>query len=151
MIHRVVERCEAIRHVDSVQPPLSLLVRGVAPAKRDPAMVIQDSDGRWREEAAWSCVTGQAQMANNWLRLHEMTGDARWIAPAARSLAFVKRTQDRGAAADGVRGGIPGSWPAGGEYGRYEMLSWAAKFFADGLMRLDAATAGGRGPVGRLA
>ncbi len=28
-------------------------VRGVTPGQRDPAMVIQDSDGRWRAEEAW--------------------------------------------------------------------------------------------------
>ena len=93
----------------------------------------------WTDAAPWSCVTGQAQMANNWLRLAEMTGDAGWIGPAARSIGFVKRTQDRAAPESGVRGGIPGSWPLGGEYGRYEMLSWAAKFFADALMRHDHA------------
>lgn len=106
----------------------------------------------WTEGASWSCVTGQAQMATNWLRLHEITGEPEWIAPAGRSLGFVKRTQDRASAADGVRGGIPGSWPPGGIYGRYEMLSWAAKFFADSLLRHDAALAPAEHPpVSRLA
>lgn len=97
----------------------------------------------WRDAAAWSCVTGEAQMANCWLRLGEMTGDRGWLDPAARALAFVKTTQDRCAADGGVRGGIPGSWPLSGEYGRWEMLSWAAKFFADALMRHEHATGGG--------
>jgi hypothetical protein len=97
----------------------------------------------WVEAARWSCVTGQAQMANVWLRLHQVTGGGEWVEPAARSLAFVKGTQDRAAADPGARGGIPGSWPLNGEYGRWEMLSWAAKFFADGLMRHAHATAGG--------
>ena len=114
----------------------------------------------WREAAEWSCVTGEAQMANNWLRLREITGDARWVEPAGRAIGFVKRTQDRVSTDPGVRGGIPGSWPAGGEYGRYEMLNWAAKFFADALMRHDLATSSstssatsmdGRGGVSRLA
>ena len=107
----------------------------------------------WAESASWSCVTGQAQMATNWLRLHEITCAAEWIEPAGRSLAFVKRTQDRGSSTgDGVRGGIPGSWPVGGDYGRYEMLNWAAKFFADSLMRHDAATSPAEHPpVSRLA
>jgi hypothetical protein len=104
----------------------------------------------WAPAARWSCLTGQAQMANIWLRLDEIRGTGRWREPARRVLAFVKTTQDRAAPAPGVRGGIAGSWPAGGEYGRWEMLSWAAKFFADALMRDDAA--GGDGPaVSRLA
>ena len=107
----------------------------------------------WREAAGWSCVTGQAQMANVWLRLREIDGGDGWLEPAARSLRFVKRTQDRASAQGGVRGGIPGSWPVDGEYGRYEVLSWAAKFFADALMRDDAARGAlaGRGGVSRLA
>ena len=54
---------------------------------------------------------------------------------------------------NGLRGGVPGSWPVDGEYGRYEVLNRAAKFFADALMRHTAATApgGGRGVVSRLA
>lgn len=104
----------------------------------------------WAPAARWSCVTGQAQMANVWLRLGEITGGAEWVEPAARSLGFVKTTQDRATAAAGVRGGIPGSWPLSGEYGRWEMLSWAAKFFADGLMRHAHATGGGA-PVLALA
>ena len=102
----------------------------------------------FREAAAWSCVTGEAQMANVWLRLHELTGEPRWLEPAARALRFVKRTQNRAASEDGLRGAIPGSWPVDGEYGRYEALNWATKFFADALMRHDAATS--PTPAGRV-
>ena len=38
---------------DEVMRFLDEHVRGVAPAVRDPAMAIQDSDGRWRTEEAW--------------------------------------------------------------------------------------------------
>ena len=33
-----------------------------------------------------------------------------------------------------IRGGIKGSFPIDGQYGQYEYLNWAAKFFADALM-----------------
>ncbi|HET6232073.1 MAG TPA: hypothetical protein VFE05_18510 [Longimicrobiaceae bacterium] len=106
----------------------------------------------WRGAASWSCLTGQAQMANNWLRLREMEGGDRWLEPARRSLAFLKTTQDRETPERGVRGGLAGSDPPGGEYGRWEMLSWAAKFFADALMRDHAARGRpGGAPVSRLA
>ena len=86
----------------------------------------------------WSCLTGQAHMANNWLRLAETSGDSKWLEPVAAVLHFLKRTQDRGSRNPGVRGGIKGSWPVGGAYGAYEVLSWATKFFADALMRDEA-------------
>jgi uncharacterized protein YyaL (SSP411 family) len=89
----------------------------------------------WSEAAAWSCLTGEAQMANNWMRLYEITGEARWLEPVPRVLAFLKRTQNRTSSAPGVRGGIKGSAPIGGAYGRYEVVSWGTKFFADALLR----------------
>jgi hypothetical protein len=34
-----------------------------------------------------------------------------------------------------IRGGVAGSWPVWGEYGRFRVLSWATKFFVDALLR----------------
>ena len=34
----------------------------------------------------------------------------------------------------GLRGGVKGSFPVDGDYGRYQLLNWAAKFLADSLM-----------------
>jgi len=92
----------------------------------------------WSPAVRWSCLTGQAQMANNWMRLAERSGDSRWLEPVAVVLRFLKRTQDRSSRKPGVRGGIKGSWPVGGAYGSYEVVSWATKFFADALMRHEA-------------
>jgi hypothetical protein len=104
----------------------------------------------WKDAALWSCLTGQCQIANVWMRLDEMEGGRTRAGEVARVLGYVKSTQDREARDGGMRGGIAGSWPPDGEYGRWEMLSWAAKFFADALMRDEAATGGGE-PVSRLA
>lgn len=98
-------------------------------------------DQDWRPMASWSCLTGEAQMANNWLRLVEITGDQRWAEPVPRVLRFLKGTQNRASANPGLRGGIKGSAPVSGDYGRYEVLSWATKFFADALMRDERARA----------
>ncbi len=108
----------------------------------------------WSPAVRWSCLTGQAQMANNWMRLAAITGDAQWLEPVPAVLRFLKRTQNRRASALGLRGGIKGAWPVGGEYGAYEVLSWATKFFADALMRHEAIEANGLGapsPVSVLA
>src|SRR6266581_3110970 len=108
----------------------------------------------WSGAVRWSCLTGQAQMANNWIRLAEIMGDAQWLEPVPAVLRFLKRTQNRRASALGLRGGIKGAWPVGGEYGAYEVLSWATKFFADALMRHEAIEANGLGapsPVSVLA
>lgn len=91
----------------------------------------------WTPATEWSCLTGQAQMANNWMRLHAITGDRRWLAPVPRVLQFLKRTQNRNSDDPGLRGGIKGSFPMDGDYGRFEILNWATKYFADALMRHD--------------
>jgi uncharacterized protein YyaL (SSP411 family) len=101
----------------------------------------------WVPGAKWSCLTGQAQMANNWMRLFHLTGDRAWLEPVPRVIAFLKRTQNRTSADPGLRGGIKGSAPVSGNYGRYEVLNWATKYFADALIRserlaADSAAAG---------
>jgi hypothetical protein len=92
----------------------------------------------WSPAVRWSCLTGQAQMANIWMRLAEITGDTSWLEPVPAVLRFLKRTQDREGSGSGVRGGILGAWPVSGDYAKYEVLSWATKFFADALMRHES-------------
>jgi len=57
-------------------------------------------------------------------------------------LRFVKSTQNRTCPDPGVRGGIKGSSPLGGEYGPYQILNWATKFFVDALLRDERRVAG---------
>ena len=91
-------------------------------------------DAEWRPSARWSCVTGDAQTAIVWLRLHEITGERRYLEAARRLNRFVASTQDLVHPDGGVRGGIQGSDPIYGEYGTWEYLNWAAKFYADALL-----------------
>ena len=89
----------------------------------------------WSAAAGWSCLTGQAQMANNWMRLFEIDGDRKWLKPVPGVMRFLKQHQSLTTPIDGLRGGLPGSAPLSGEYGRYEVLNWATKYLADALMR----------------
>ena len=91
-------------------------------------------DSGWNPAARWSCLTGDAQTAIVWLRLHETTGDKRYLRAAEPMNRFLSSTQDLAASDPGIRGGIKGSQPVWSEYGSYEYLNWAAKFFADALM-----------------
>lgn len=101
-------------------------------------------DDAWRPAVPWSCLTGEAQMANVWLRLHEITGDGSWLEPIDPVLRFLKSTQNRYSPDPGLRGGIKGSFPLSGEYGPYQTLNWATKFFADALLRRMRLTGSGR-------
>ncbi len=90
-------------------------------------------DADWRPAVKWVCLTGSVQIAHCLLLLHEMTGKQEYRAAAFRLNRFVRRTMKVAGDPD-VRGGIKGSFPVDGDYGSFEYLNWAAKFFADANM-----------------
>ncbi len=90
-------------------------------------------DSDWLPAASWHCLTGEAQTALVWLRFYQLTGDASFLLAARDRNRFLMTTQDLVSEIPGVRGGIKGSHPIWQEYGPFEFLNWAAKFFADSL------------------
>jgi hypothetical protein len=87
----------------------------------------------WSPAVRWVCLTGSAQIAHCWLLLFEFTNNPRYALAALSANAFVRRT----VRLDGppqIRGGVKGSLPVNGPYGKYQYLNWAAKFLADSLM-----------------
>ena len=88
-------------------------------------------DRNWKSPVQYGCLTGNAQMAYNWLRLYKLTGDARFLSGALKLNDYLKSTQDIRSASPGIRGGIKGSHPVWGAYIRYSFPNWAAKFFID--------------------
>ncbi len=87
----------------------------------------------WSAVSAWVCLTGTAQIAHCWLLMHKYTREPRYADAAFLGNRFVRRS----VRIDGpleTRGGVKGSFPVNGDYGRYEYLNWAAKFLADSLM-----------------
>lgn len=129
-----------------------LLAAAIKPARAIHDRVREDGwlPGRfhpdWSGAVEWSCLTGNAQLVNSWVRLWTMTGDDTWLDPVDRVLRFIKRTQNRESPDPGIRGGIKGSAPIDGEYGRHELLNWSTKFFADALMRHEDAQRGDNRP-----
>jgi hypothetical protein len=118
------------RYIDAARKPADAL----AALLRPDGGLAGRFDESWRPAAGWSCLTGDAQTSIVWLRLFAITHERRYLDAARRLNRFVSRTQDLRAADLGVRGGIKGSHPIWGEYGTYEYLNWAAKFFADALL-----------------
>jgi hypothetical protein len=87
-------------------------------------------DRDWQPAAPWVCLTGSVQVAKCWFMLAEYTGDQAYIAAARSANSFVRRTMTP-EGDPGVVGGVRGSWPISGAYGRYQFLCWAAKFMID--------------------
>jgi hypothetical protein len=87
----------------------------------------------WKAAVPWVCLTGVAQVAICWMMLFELLGERRYLDAAWRANAYLRRTIRLDGPAD-IRGGVKGSFPVEGEYGRYQYLNWASKFLADSLM-----------------
>jgi len=94
--------------------------------------------GRWQNDwtpaVDWVCLTGSAQIAGVFLRMNRILGIPEYIEAGRRLLEFVCWTQDVKGQSPALSGGIRGSYPFGGEYGRWSVLNWATKFFSDSLM-----------------
>ncbi len=89
----------------------------------------------------WCCLTGSAQTSIVWSQLHAMTGDAQYLQATRTVNRYLMARHDIRNVDLRLRGGLPGSWPVHGEYGRLRILNWATKFLADALSLELAATA----------
>ena len=91
-------------------------------------------DRYWQPTVPWSCLTGSVQLALCWFQLFTFTGDPRYLKAGRKVNSFVRRT----IAIDGPpdqKGGVRGSYPISGPYGRYQYLNWAAKFAIDSFRK----------------
>lgn len=99
-------------------------------------------DAQWQPTVRWSCLTGNAQIAINWGRLYQLTGETRFRAAVTQVNGFTRRTQRIKGGNPNEQGGIKGSHPINGSYHPWQYPNWAAKFFADALMMEEALLAG---------
>jgi len=111
--------------------------QGLLEAQRPDGALPGRLDGDFRAAVPWSCLTGNVQIAACWFLLHRETGNERYRTAARRSNAFVRRTMARDEGTE-MQGGVRGSFPVDGTYGRFEYLNWACKFMID-ANRLEAA------------
>jgi uncharacterized protein YyaL (SSP411 family) len=91
-------------------------------------------DEGWKSTATYRCLTGEAQIAGVWLKLHALSGDARFLSSALKLLDRLKAVHDLASSNPAIRGGVKGSYPVWGRYHRLSLVSWGAKFLADALM-----------------
>ncbi len=85
---------------------------------------------RWDAAAHWVCLTGTAQIAES---LFLLSGPAKrddYKRAAASANAYVRRTMAIQGPRE-IRGGVKGSFPIDGWYGKWQYLNWACKFMID--------------------
>lgn len=94
--------------------------------------------GRWHKDwtpaVSWVCLTGAVQIAHSLLIIYMETGHDKYLETASKLNQYVRRTVRLDGANEAMIGGIKGSFPIDGLYGRFEYLNWAAKFFIDSNM-----------------
>ena len=96
-------------------------------------------DHQWQARSKYACLTGNAQLAGMWLRLHAEDRDPRWRAGADRALQLVRQAQMVRSAEPGLRGAIAGSDPVWGGYLYCCFPNWAPKFFIDASLAFERA------------
>jgi uncharacterized protein YyaL (SSP411 family) len=110
------------------------MAKQVATRQREDGALPAYYTPEWTTSVAWTCVTGNSQMAINWLRLAQITGDKSLVEHAKRANRFNMSIQNIDTDFLEVRGAMKGSHPINGGYMTYRYPNWAAKFFMDGLM-----------------
>lgn len=88
----------------------------------------------WKPAVSWCCLTGSCQLASVSFRAHRIYPRRGFDELGKKLLGFVASTQILGGTNQGLAGGIHGSYPFDGGYGRHCTLNWAAKFYADAIM-----------------
>lgn len=93
--------------------------------------------GRQRENfeagAEWCCLTGSAQTSIVLSEFYALTGDERYRRAAHQINRYLMSCHDIRNPDPRLRGGVPGSWPVWGEYGKFQILNWATKYLTDAL------------------
>ena len=84
----------------------------------------------WKATVSYSCLTGSVQIAYCWLLLYQETRNLQFRDSAYAVNQYVRRTVRLDSNSE-TRGAIKGSFPISGNYGKYQYLNWAAKFFID--------------------
>lgn len=95
--------------------------------------------GRQRDDFSaavdWCCLTGSAQTSVVWSDLHARFGDEKYRTAVQRVNRYLMARHDIRNPDLRLRGGVSGSWPVWGEYGRLRILNWATKYLVDALSR----------------
>lgn len=91
-------------------------------------------DRNWKSKAAYSCLTGSAQIAIVLYRLAEVLGKSEYIEAADRLVDFLKALQLCDGPDPDMNGAIAGSFPLLGGYMTAGYPNWSTKYFLDAVL-----------------
>jgi Squalene-hopene cyclase C-terminal domain len=114
------------------------------PQQRPDGSLAGRFNERWEPAVSWRCLTGEAQIAGIWGRLYQITGKSEYLDGLRATNAALRKVQFLHSDHPGLHGGIGGAQPLHGQYGSFEILNWAVKFFIDAQMLEHAITENNR-------
>jgi len=117
---------EEPRYLDAACRTANGLLTAFQPEGRLPGRLNE----LWQPAAKWVCLTGTAQIAESLLLLAKATKREDYERHGTLANKFVRRTMVIEGAPE-VRGGVKGSFPVDGWYGRWQYINWACKFMID--------------------
>lgn len=88
----------------------------------------------WEPAVSWSCLTGDAQLSIIWGKLYQLTKEETYLECMQRINRYLMKCQILKTNNTNIKGGMPGSNPISGDYGKCEIVNWATKFFIDALI-----------------
>jgi uncharacterized protein YyaL (SSP411 family) len=132
-IRGILEVGSAVANQQFIEHALRM-AQAITKSQRDDGALPGYYTPNWDGAASWSCVTGNSQMAINWLRLAQLTGQQSLKSHALKANHFNMRIQDLETNDLNIHGAVKGSHPINGSYMSYRYPNWACKFFMDGLM-----------------
>jgi hypothetical protein len=84
----------------------------------------------WKAAVPWVCLTGTSQIAECLFLLYGATKKEIYKKYALAANSFVRRSLKTEGPVE-TRGGVKGSFPVDGDYGKWQYLNWACKFMID--------------------
>lgn len=110
----------------------------------DPILRSMDENGEiagrldkdWKKASDWACLTGMAQIGVTAMKAYKKTGNQFYLSSASKITDYLKSKQNVSDAKLAPIGSVWGSYPIDGEYGHYQALNWAVKYFTDLLIEI---------------
>lgn len=121
---------KVLRHLDAAVMSGWALV---AVQRRDDGSLPGRLNEKWEASARWSGLAGDAKAAICWMLLLEATQDQAFASAARAANRFIRRTLPVTADADQA-GGVRGSFPVDGGYGRFRYMTAAAVYAIESNM-----------------
>jgi len=139
LLHTLAYTMQGLLEIGKLTNRKDLIAAAQKTADAEMAILAEDGflpgcqDAQFHGTVSWCCLTGSAQTSIVWSALHSLTGQDKYREAASRINRYLMAHHDIRNPDLRLRGGLPGSWPVDGQYGRLLILNWATKFLVDAL------------------